>query len=165
MKRSNKSMKKSRRSVEKHSATKKRSASKRHSASKKRSTTKRSMKGGQMKKRSFKKPRVERNTTKSMKVLDAFVDGKLSEAMTVKALQELYCPTKLNTKYKKDVLDKLKKGELTKEEAERKLHFFVRLEHEFVPKNNANKRVVNKKNNNNKRNNNNKNNKKNNNNK
>lgn len=133
-------------------------------STKKHSTKKRS--GGQ--RPPFKgKPRIERNTTKPMKVLDAFVDGKLSEAMTVKALQELYCPTKLNMTYKKDVLDKLKKGELSKEEAERKMHFFVRLEHDFVPKNNANKKRSNnnKKNNNNKKRSNNNNKKNNNNNK
>ena len=131
----------------------------RRSPAKRRSMRRSARKGG---KRSFDKPRIERNTNKQMKVLDAFAAGKVTEAATIKALQELYCPTKLNLRYKKEVLDKLKAGELSKEEAERKLHFFLRLEHEFVPRNNANKKVNKKNNNNNKKNNNN--NKKNNNN-
>ena len=85
-------------------------------------------------------PRIERNTTKQIKLLEEFVKGKKTNTATIKSLHELYCPGKLNDKYAKEILDKLKKKELTEEEAERKLHFFLRLEHAFIPRNNNNKK-------------------------
>lgn len=139
----------------------KRSMKKSVKRSMKRSTKKSSKKrGGQIRKNSFKRRGPNRNTKIQIDVLDKFVDGKLSDAATIKSLQESYCPSiKLNLKYKKEVLDKLKKGELQKDEAERKLHFFSRLEHEFVPRNdkkNNNRKPNNMKQNNKKNNNNNK---------
>ena len=87
-------------------------------------------------KRSPRNHKRERNTTKQIKLLEEFVKGKKTNAALVKSLHDLYCPGKLNDEYVKDILEKLKKKELTEEEAERKLHFFMRLEHKFVPRKN-----------------------------
>lgn len=74
----------------------------------------------------------------AIKILDEFSEGKITLAKAVTELQDIYCPSKLNLSYKKEVLESLKKGELQKDEAERKLRFFFRLPHEFVPKNKPN---------------------------
>lgn len=71
----------------------------------------------------------------AIKILDEFLEGKVTLAKAVTELQDIYCPSKLNLTYKKEILELLKKGELQKEEAERKLRFFFRLPHEFIPKN------------------------------
>ena len=81
-----------------------------------------------------------RNTKESMTILNKYVKGDIKNANdTIKHLEKVFLPTQLNLTYKKDILEQLKKGKLTAEEAERKLHFFVRLEREFVPRNNNKK--------------------------
>lgn len=81
-----------------------------------------------------------RDTKESMEILEKFTKGDKNANETIKDLQQIFLRSDLNDKYKKDILDKLKSGELTSEEAERKLHFFIRLEREFVSRNNSNKK-------------------------
>lgn len=111
--------------------------------------------GGQPRRRFGRRPPRTPNPD-AMKVLDDFQAGKLTLAKTVGELQDIFCPTKLNLKFKKEVLEQFKKGEISKEEAERKLHMFFRFEREFIPKNTmtANKNKNKNKNNNNKQSNN-----------
>ena len=89
------------------------------------------------------------NAEKRMEVLDKFVSGKATLVKTITELGEMYCPAKLNLIYKKDILEKLKKGEYTKEQADGKLRFFYHLPHEFTPRPNGNKRSNRKSRNNN----------------
>lgn len=99
--------------------------------SKKSRSRKKTQKGG---KRFNKRPPLPPNP-EVIKILDEFTEGKITLAKAVTELQDIFCPSKLNLSYKKEVLEALKKGELPKDEAERKLRFFFRLPHEFIPKN------------------------------
>jgi hypothetical protein len=93
-----------------------------------------------MNKHSPSKRFYNRDTKESMEILEKFTKGDKNANETIKDLQQIFLRSDLNDKYKKDILDKLKSGELTSEEAERKLHFFIRLEREFVSRNNSNKK-------------------------
>jgi hypothetical protein len=93
-----------------------------------------------MNKHSPSKRFYNRDTKESMEILEKFTKGDKNANETIKDLHQIFLRSDLNDKYKKDILDKLKSGELTSEEAERKLHFFIRLEREFVSRNNSNKK-------------------------
>ena len=79
-----------------------------------------------------------RNSSKAIEILNKFKNGSANSKNTIESLQKLYLPTNLNQKYIKEKLDKIQNNQLSVEDGERELHFLIRLEREYIPRNSLN---------------------------
>ena len=86
--------------------------------------------------------RKEFDISAQLDILDKFAADKITEVDALKKLYDLYWlpppPINSNLKFKKETLDKLKKGEINKETAERNLRTMFKIRGDYIPRNNKN---------------------------